>query len=140
MNETGEAMILRFLRDDRRAVFASRVLLAKSNFRFFCLFENGIPQCLSGMHLSSYFGLEKTIKCQWETEVDKGRRDSYGRETLLVAAEGGPDGVVKLLLELGAQGNSKNNNGRTPLSSAAKKGFVEVVRLLLARATVACTR
>jgi ankyrin repeat protein len=39
--------------------------------------------------------------------------------------------VVKLLLEKGAELESKDNNGRTPLSYAAGKGREAVVKLLL---------
>jgi ankyrin repeat protein len=39
--------------------------------------------------------------------------------------------VVRLLLEKGAEPDSKDNGGRTPLSWAAKRGHEAVVRLLL---------
>jgi serine/threonine-protein phosphatase 6 regulatory ankyrin repeat subunit A len=39
--------------------------------------------------------------------------------------------VVKLLLEKGADPNSKSNNGRTPLSYAAGYSHKAVVKLLL---------
>jgi ankyrin repeat protein len=38
---------------------------------------------------------------------------------------------VRLLLEKGAERDSKDNNGRTPLSRAAMMGHEAVVRLLL---------
>lgn len=39
--------------------------------------------------------------------------------------------VVKLLLEKSANVNCKDNNGRTPLSWAVKKGHEAIVKLLL---------
>jgi ankyrin repeat protein len=54
-------------------------------------------------------------------------RDSW----LLRAAKGGQEAVVRLLLENGAELDSKSQSGQTPLSWAAKKGHEAVVRLLL---------
>ena len=39
--------------------------------------------------------------------------------------------MVKLLLEKGAELETKDNDGRTPLSWAAEKGHEAVVKLLL---------
>ncbi|KAI9867970.1 MAG: hypothetical protein M1813_007792 [Trichoglossum hirsutum] len=50
---------------------------------------------------------------------------------LLRAAENGHEVVVKLLLEKGAQLESKDKNGQTPLSYAARSGHEAVVKLLL---------
>ena len=47
------------------------------------------------------------------------------------AAEGGHEAVVKLLLEKGAELETKDNDGWTPLSWAAEKGHEAVVKLLL---------
>ena len=41
------------------------------------------------------------------------------------------EAVVKLLLEKGAELKTKSNNGKTPLSYAAKNGHEAVVKLLL---------
>jgi ankyrin repeat protein len=43
----------------------------------------------------------------------------------------GHEAVVKLLLEKGAELESKDNNSQTPLSHAAEKGHEAVVKLLL---------
>ena len=42
----------------------------------------------------------------------------------------GDEAVVKLLLEKGADLDSKDNNGRTPLSWAARNGHDALVKLL----------
>jgi hypothetical protein len=43
----------------------------------------------------------------------------------------GHEAIVQLLLEKGAELESKDSGGRTPLSWAARKGHEAVVRLLL---------
>jgi hypothetical protein len=52
------------------------------------------------------------------------------RTPLSWAAERGHEAVVKLLLEKGAELESKDNDGHTPLSWAADKGHEAVVKLL----------
>ncbi|KAL5331220.1 hypothetical protein ACEPPN_000749 [Leptodophora sp. 'Broadleaf-Isolate-01'] len=53
------------------------------------------------------------------------------RSPLSYAAERGQEAVVRLLLEKGADVESKCNSNRTPLSRAAENGQEAVVRLLL---------
>ena len=48
------------------------------------------------------------------------------------AAEKGDEGVVKLLLESGAQPDFEDQNSQTPLSRAIEGGTIAIVRLLLA--------
>ena len=56
----------------------------------------------------------------------------YGRTPLSWAAEKGHEAVVKLLLEKGADVESKDRHyGQTPLSWAARSGHEAVVKLLL---------
>ena len=56
---------------------------------------------------------------------------TYGQTPLSWAAQNGHEAVVKLLLEKGADVESKSSNGRTPLSWAAENGHEAVVKLLL---------
>jgi ankyrin repeat protein len=49
---------------------------------------------------------------------------------LSCAAAGGYEAVVRLLLEKGAEPDSKDMFGRTPLSLAAERGHRTVVQLL----------
>ena len=58
-----------------------------------------------------------------------------GWTPLSQAAWGGHEAVVKLLLEKGANLESKDQNGWTPLSLAAEKGHEAVVKLLLEKDT-----
>jgi ankyrin repeat protein len=50
---------------------------------------------------------------------------------LLYAAENGHEAVVKLLLEQGAELETKDLDGRTPLSRAVENGHEAVVKLLV---------
>jgi ankyrin repeat protein len=59
-------------------------------------------------------------------------KDNFGRTPLLWAAEKGHKVVVKLLLENGAELETKDENySQTPLSLAAEEGHEAVVKLLL---------
>jgi ankyrin repeat protein len=65
--------------------------------------------------------------------VDPNSKDKYGRTPLSWTAERGHEAVVKLLLEKGAELESKSSIfDRTPLSWAAERGHEAVVRLLQA--------
>jgi ankyrin repeat protein len=55
-----------------------------------------------------------------------------GRTPLSWAAEGGYDAIIKLLLEKGADANSKDEDGLTPLFWASRKGHQATVETLLA--------
>jgi ankyrin repeat protein len=49
------------------------------------------------------------------------------------AAEKGDEGVVKLLLENGAQPDFEDENHQTPLSRAVEGGSVAIIQLLLSQ-------
>jgi ankyrin repeat protein len=49
---------------------------------------------------------------------------------LLDAAKSGDVKTVKLLLEKGADVNTKSDDGGTALMSAAKRGYMEIIKLL----------
>jgi ankyrin repeat protein len=55
----------------------------------------------------------------------------YGQTPLMWAAENGHEAVVKLLLEKGAQLETKDEDGHTPLLYATENGHEAVVKLLL---------
>lgn len=62
-------------------------------------------------------------------------RPIRGRETFLTRAcrgdKGGSVLAVRTLLELGADPNIPNGNGRTPLQTASRGHFTEIVDLLV---------
>ena len=51
---------------------------------------------------------------------------------LITAARGGDRGAAAALLDQGASPNARNRLGDTPLNSAAARGQLELVQLLLA--------
>ncbi|KAK5993398.1 Ankyrin repeat domain-containing protein 50 [Cladobotryum mycophilum] len=63
-------------------------------------------------------------------------RDRYGRSLLFIAAEGGNQTIVGLLLEKGSDPNSKDDGGQTPLHHASKEGHEKIVELLLLQPSI----
>lgn len=95
-------------------------------------YSQNMPQHVTGVHLSAYFGLIKVL----ETLLDNGNypdlQDSHGRTPLSWAAESGQESSVKLLLALDiVECTSRDKSGETPASWAAKMGHVEVVTMLV---------
>ncbi|RYP71044.1 hypothetical protein DL769_004757 [Monosporascus sp. CRB-8-3] len=64
-------------------------------------------------------------------KLDTSWTDSSGQPLLSWAARNGHEAVVRLLLEKGAELESRDKNGWTPLSWAAENGHETVIRLLL---------
>lgn len=62
-----------------------------------------------------------------------GVSESTAETALTLAAQGGYEDLVRLLLERGAYIEHRDNKGYTPLINAAINGHREVVRLLLDR-------
>ena len=59
-------------------------------------------------------------------------KDEYGHTPLLIAAWGGHEAVVKLLIERDdVWADVKDDEGRTPLSRAVEDGHEAVVKLLV---------
>ena len=54
----------------------------------------------------------------------------YGTTALMIASLYGYTEIVKLLLEAGADVNTKNNDGYTALALASKNGYTKIVELL----------
>ena len=80
-----------------------------------------------------YFGLKEAMITLLENGHDLNSKDSSGRTSLSYAVEKGYEAVVKLLVEKGAELETKDEEygGWTPLSWAASRGHEEVVKLLL---------
>lgn len=64
----------------------------------------------------------------------------HGNTALHIAAENGRADLALILLDGGADPNSRNHYGATPLHAAAEKGTAKVVRLLLKRGADAGAR
>jgi ankyrin repeat protein len=86
---------------------------------------------MTGVHLAAYFGLREATMELLKNGHDPDSKDD-GRTLLLWATVHEHEGVVKLLLDKGAELESKEKiHGRTPLSWAAEIGPEAVVKLLL---------
>ncbi|KAJ6184023.1 hypothetical protein N7519_005324 [Penicillium mononematosum] len=92
--------------------------------------------------LASYFGLDLRVKAIIDaTGLDttgQGSSDKeshFCRSALTLAAQGGHERVVNLLLDAGVGGEPSGINGGSyePLVNAAKNGHVRVVEILLSR-------
>lgn len=76
------------------------------------------------------------VKVLLQKQADLNTKDhTYSRSALAWAVEIGYSEVVQLLLENGANRDSRDNVGRTPLSLAAEKGYTTIVTLLLEKGT-----
>jgi hypothetical protein len=91
------------------------------------------PKDFTSLMIASYFGLERVVGQLLETDgVNLNSTDNtYRRSALPWAAENGHEAVVKLLLEKGAELETKDMHGWTPLSQATRNGHEAVVKLLL---------
>ena len=95
-------------------------------------YSRRVPPQVTGVYLAAYFGLTGVITALLKIGHHPNIRDDWGRTPLTWAAEQGHEAVVKLLLEKGAEVNSKEDiYGQTPLSWAEKNGHKAVVKLLL---------
>jgi ankyrin repeat protein len=75
--------------------------------------EQGVERCMEG-----------------RAELDA--RDALGGTALKLACQNGYPGIVKYLLERGANPDARDNQGKTPLIWAVKRKHPEVVRILIA--------
>lgn len=65
-----------------------------------------------------------------EFKIDFGR-NYYGLHPLVIAAEKGQKEIVQLLIEAGADVNSKNKYGTTALHEACRKGYLDIFYYLI---------
>ncbi|KAL6885659.1 putative ankyrin repeat-containing protein [Trichoderma evansii] len=112
--------------------------LARANWRFFsCLnqflyLRNIQYSKSSALKWSAIYGQERTAKKPLEYSA------SCIGEALLLSIENGHEGVTRvllsfyLLLDSGkVEPDSRDSDGRTPLSQAASKGYESIVKMLL---------
>jgi len=123
-----------FLRLESKVAASIQGLLARKDYLEHLNYSQNVPTEMNGLHLAAFFGLhETTVILMDDQDIDK--RDSYGRTPISYAAQNGHMAVVRLLLEKGADIDSKAKGkivaGMTPLSYAAQNGHTAVVRLLL---------
>jgi ankyrin repeat protein len=124
-------MVLRFLQDKVKVDNASQVLLTIPGCRGH---SQRFPKTVSGVHLSSYFGLKQTIKYQFKNGASPDLKDTLGRTLLSWVAENGHDAVMMLLMAWDdVEVNLRDTSGKMPLLWAAENGHSVVVTLLMAQ-------
>jgi hypothetical protein len=124
-----EPLITQLLESEAKVSSSSQAMMAS---RSYSDYSQSVPRQITGLHLAAYFGLKEAMITLLENGHDLNSKDSYGRTPLSYAAENGHEAVVKLLLEKGAELETKDKDyGQTPLSWAAENGHEAVVKLLL---------
>jgi ankyrin repeat protein len=127
-----EKLILGLLESETKKSAASQALFAPRKGSLGSHYSQIVPRQMTGVHLAAYFGLTGVIMALLENRHNADVKDTYGRTPLWWAAENGHEAMAKLLLEKGAELESKDGyDGRTLLSWAAGKGHEAVVKLLL---------
>jgi ankyrin repeat protein len=125
--------VIDFLESDAKVEASSQAMMAlvavKSYYR---RHSQKVPRKMRGLHLAACFGLEAATNALLSRGHGPELTDSSGRTALLYAARKGHDAVVKLLMNSGANIDSKDAKWcRTPLSYAAENGHSAIVQLLL---------
>ena len=85
--------------------------------------------------LCARYGEEEELKALLEShgqnEAFVNHQNEWGQSALQCAAANGHAGIVKMLLEAGADPNRQNKEGNTPLHWAALMGQADCLRLML---------
>ncbi|CZR56859.1 uncharacterized protein PAC_06748 [Phialocephala subalpina] len=125
-----EQLIVRLLESGAKVSSSSQAMMAS---RGYSNYSQEAPRRMIGVHFAAYFGRVETTMTLLKNRHDLDSKDTYGRTALSYAAAHGHEAVVKLLLEKGAELETKDEyyGSRTPLSWAAEDGHEAVVKLLL---------
>jgi ankyrin repeat protein len=83
---------------------------------------------MTGVHFAAYFGLREAMITLLKNGHDPDSKDNYGRTPLSRAVENGHQTVVKLLLEKGAELESKDIGGRAGCRVWARDGCEAAAR------------
>jgi hypothetical protein len=95
--------------------------------------ESALQNLNTALRAGASFGFEKFVQLELEMGADSHIVAGHHEETALhLAAKGDHTGVVRLLLQYGADVDARSNSGKTPLFYAIAQGEVEVVKVLLA--------
>jgi hypothetical protein len=124
--------VISFLGGKAQAEASIQGLLAAKEWPGHKEYSQEFPKQMTGLHLAAYFGVNAVVRLLRENKADVDAKDGWGRTPLSWAAENGHEAAVKLLLDKGAELETKDTKyGQTPLSWAAENGHEAVVKLLL---------
>jgi ankyrin repeat protein len=124
--------VIEFLQKQAQVEASSQALMAVKRWFKESDYSQKIPKKVIGLHLAAYFGVYAAANALIKRGQSLDTKDSYSRTPLSWAAESGHEAVVKLLLDNGAELETKDSlYGQTPLSWAAESGHEAVVTLLL---------
>ena len=94
-----------------------------------CATDNEGSTCLT---LATYFGQTQTVRyLVGLPEVEVNHRDTDNNTALHCAVEQKHTGIAQLLIDAGADIETKDNQGRSPLHSACDTGSLDIVKMLV---------
>uniref|UniRef100_A0A8C7S2G9 M-phase phosphoprotein 8 n=1 Tax=Oncorhynchus mykiss TaxID=8022 RepID=A0A8C7S2G9_ONCMY len=76
-----------------------------------------------------YMSVKLALNSKEDYNLDQ--EDSSGMSLSMLAAAGGQDDILRLLIKKGVKGNGRQKNGTTALMHAAEKNFLTTVAILL---------
>ena len=124
--------VIEFLQKQAHVEASSQGLLAVKRWSGHTGYSLEIPKQMTGLHLAAYFGVHEAANILIGHGQGLDMKDSHNRTPLSWAARNGHEAVVKLLLDNGAELETKDTEyGQTLLLCAAGSGHEAVVKLLL---------
>jgi hypothetical protein len=112
--------VIGFLQSELKTEAASQALLAiKRSWQ--SEYSQEVPRQMTGLHLAAYFRVHEAANTLIRRRQSLDLKDSYGQTPLSWAAGNGHEAVVKLLLEKGAELETKDDNGRTPAVACCRE-------------------
>jgi ankyrin repeat protein len=134
VEKTTSRLALAFLRDEALVDYTIQAVWTPTEG-----YGRSFPEGTSGLHLTARYGLlylteRLLIGKHGDINIGADSKDGYGRTPLLLAAWGGHEAVVRLLVERDdVEADSKDEDDRTSLSWAAARGHEAGVQLLVKR-------
>ncbi|KAF7546388.1 hypothetical protein G7Z17_g8463 [Cylindrodendrum hubeiense] len=131
ISQTEDMVTIEFLECEAKVEGSIQALMAVKQHPWHSNYSQEVPRRMTGLHLAAYFGQTEAANKLLTREHGLDSKDSYGRTPLTYAAGKGQKAVVELLIDKGADLESKDKKeDRTPLSWAAFNGHDTVVKAL----------